>query len=126
MSDIRARLGTAIVLVTHNLGVVAGIADRVLVMYAGREAEEAPVEDLFDDPQHPYTMGLLGAIPRHGQERLQEIPGRVPALRELPAGCAFFDRCFRAEDSCRSAPELRPVRDAHFVACVRPGFQGTA
>jgi peptide/nickel transport system ATP-binding protein len=126
MSDIRARLGTAIVLVTHNLGVVAGIADRVLVMYAGRKAEEAPVEDLFDDPQHPYTMGLLGAIPRQGQERLQEIPGRVPPLRELPAGCAFFDRCFRAEEACQSVPELQPVREAHLVACVRPGFQGTA
>jgi peptide/nickel transport system ATP-binding protein len=122
MDDIRARLGTAIVLVTHNLGVVAGVADRVLVMYAGREVEEAPVEELFDDPQHPYTMGLLGAIPRPGQGRLNEIPGRVPALRELPAACAFLDRCFRAEDACRAAPRLQPVRDAHFVACVRPGL----
>jgi peptide/nickel transport system ATP-binding protein len=122
MGDIRSRLGTAIILVTHNLGVVAGVADRVLVMYAGREVEEAPVDDLFDDPQHPYTMGLLGAIPRPGQERLQEIPGRVPALRELPTGCAFLDRCFRAEDACRAAPELQPVRDSHLVACFRPGL----
>jgi peptide/nickel transport system ATP-binding protein len=121
MGDIRSRLGTAIILVTHNLGVVAGVADRVLVMYAGREVEEARVDDLFDDPQHPYTMGLLGAIPRPGQERLQEIPGRVPALRDVPAGCAFLDRCFRAEDDCRAVPELQRVRDAHVVACFHPG-----
>jgi peptide/nickel transport system ATP-binding protein len=126
MADIRTRLGTAIILVTHNLGVVAGLADRVLVMYAGREVEEAPVEHLFDDPQHPYTMGLLGAIPRPGQERLREIPGRVPDLRELPAGCAFFDRCFRAEDSCRSLPRLGTVRDAHLVACFHPGLLGAS
>jgi peptide/nickel transport system ATP-binding protein len=126
MGDIRSRLGTAIILVTHNLGVVAGVADRVLVMYAGREAEEAPVDDLFEDPQHPYTMGLLGAIPRAGVARLQEIPGRVPALREPPVGCAFLDRCSRAGDPCGSMPELRQVRDSHFVACVRPGLQGAA
>jgi peptide/nickel transport system ATP-binding protein len=122
MADIRSRLGTAIILVTHNLGVVAGVADRVLVMYAGREVEEAPVDDLFDEPQHPYTMGLLGAIPRRGQDRLQEIPGRVPSLRELPVGCAFFDRCFRAGDACRETPELQPARDDHLVACFRPGL----
>jgi oligopeptide/dipeptide ABC transporter ATP-binding protein len=122
MADIRSRLGTAIILVTHNLGVVAGVADRVLVMYAGREVEEALVDDLFDEPQHPYTMGLLGAIPRRGQDRLQEIPGRVPSLRELPVGCAFFDRCFRAGDACRAVPVLEPVREDHLVACFRPGF----
>src|SRR6266542_2015276 len=101
--DIRDRLGTAVVLITHNLGVVADIADRVLVMYAGRKAEEALVEDLFAAPQHPYTIGLLGAIPRpyegaDARRRLREIPGRVPSLRELPTMCAFAERCPRADE----------------------------
>jgi peptide/nickel transport system ATP-binding protein len=127
MRDIRERLGTSIVLITHNLGVVADLADRVLVMYAGRKAEESPVDDLFAHPQHPYTIGLLGAIPRPlaGAEtrgRLQEIPGRVPSLRELPDACAFADRCPRADELSRTQiPELREVRPAHRVACFHPG-----
>jgi peptide/nickel transport system ATP-binding protein len=127
MRDIRERLGTAIILITHNLGVVADIADRVLVMYAGRKAEEASVHDLFEAPQHPYTIGLLGAIPRPsdgvtGRQRLREIPGRVPSLRELPQMCAFADRCPRADDLSRSQiPELRLVRPDHLVACFHPG-----
>jgi len=125
MRDIRDRLGTAIVLITHNLGVVADIADRVLVMYAGRKVEEAPVDELFAHPQHPYTIGLLGAIPRPGAGRdgpLQEIPGRVPSLHELPTSCAFADRCPRADELSRSeVPELRPVRPDHLVACFHPG-----
>jgi peptide/nickel transport system ATP-binding protein len=127
LRDVRERLGTAIVLITHNLGVVADIADRVLVMYAGRKAEEAPVADLYTAPQHPYTIGLLGAIPRpqDGEDtarRLREIPGRVPSLRELPAMCAFADRCPRADELSRSqVPELRVVRPEHLVACFHPG-----
>jgi peptide/nickel transport system ATP-binding protein len=126
MRDIRERLGTAIVLITHNLGVVADIADRVLVMYAGRKVEEAPVHDLFAHPQHPYTIGLLGAVPRPGSAsengRLQEIPGRVPSLAELPQACLFADRCPRADDLTRSQqPELREVRPDHLVACFHPG-----
>ena len=127
MRDIRERLGTAIILITHNLGVVADVADRVVVMYAGRKAEEAPVEDLFAHPQHPYTIGLLGAVPRpyEGEgtrERLQEIPGRVPSLRELPHACAFADRCPRADELTRSEiPPLREVRPGHYVACFHPG-----
>jgi peptide/nickel transport system ATP-binding protein len=127
MRDICDRLGTAIVLITHNLGVVADIADRVVVMYAGRKAEEAPVGDLFASPQHPYTIGLLGAVPRpyEGEgtrERLQEIPGRVPSLRELPQACAFADRCPRADELSRSEiPVLREVRPQHYVACFHPG-----
>jgi peptide/nickel transport system ATP-binding protein len=126
MRDIRARLGTAIVLITHNLGVVADIADRVLVMYAGRKVEEAPVHELFAAPQHPYTIGLLGAIPRPGSAsaigRLQEIPGRVPSLRELPQACVFADRCPRADELTRSElPQLREVRPRHLVACFHPG-----
>src|SRR5262245_22705038 len=129
MRDIRERLGTAIVLITHNLGVVADIADRVVVMYAGRKVEEAPVHDLFARPQHPYTIGLLGAIPRPGaadeQGRPREIPGRVPSLAELPAACAFAPRCPRADDQTRSEkPELREVRPQHLVACFHPGRNG--
>ena len=128
MRDIRERLGTAIVLITHNLGVVADLADRVLVMYAGRKVEEAPVHDLFAAPQHPYTIGLLGAIPRpgsassNGRGRLQEIPGRVPSLRELPQACVFADRCPRADELTRSElPQLSEVRPGHLVACFHPG-----
>jgi peptide/nickel transport system ATP-binding protein len=127
MRDVRERLGTSILLITHNLGVVADIADRVVVMYAGRKAEEAPVRELFAAPQHPYTIGLLGAIPRpqatNGERpRLREIPGRVPSLRELPAMCAFADRCPRADELSRSeVPELRLVRPDHLVACFHPG-----
>jgi peptide/nickel transport system ATP-binding protein len=122
MRDIRDRLGTAIVLITHNLGVVADIADRVVVMYAGRKAEEAGVSELFAHPQHPYTLGLLGAIPRRGAERLQEIPGLVPSLSEPLPYCAFAPRCPRADETSRSSvPELREIRPAHLVACFHPG-----
>jgi peptide/nickel transport system ATP-binding protein len=127
MRDLRDRLGTAIVLITHNLGVVADIADRVLVMYAGRKAEEAPVHDLFAEPQHPYTIGLLAAVPRgagatDGRGRLAEIPGRVPSLAELPGYCAFAERCPRADELSRSeVPPLREVRRDHLVACFHPG-----
>jgi peptide/nickel transport system ATP-binding protein len=125
LRELRARLGTAILLITHNLGVVADIADRVVVMYAGRKVEEAPVTELFAEPQHPYTIGLLGAIPRAGQAhngRLREIPGRVPSLAEPPGHCAFSDRCPRADELTRSeVPELREVRPDHVVACFHPG-----
>ena len=126
LRELRARLGTAIVLITHNLGVVADIADRVVVMYAGRKVEEAPVGELFAHPQHPYTIGLLGAIPRAGAARngrLQEIPGRVPSLAEPPGYCAFADRCPRADELSRGrrCPQLREVRPDHVVACFHPG-----
>jgi peptide/nickel transport system ATP-binding protein len=126
MRDIRVRLGTAIILITHNLGVVADIADRVIVMYAGRKVEEALAGELYAHPQHPYTIGLLGAIPRPGaadeQGRLREIPGRVPSLAELPAACAFAPRCPRADDRTRSErPEQREIRPGHLVACFHPG-----
>jgi peptide/nickel transport system ATP-binding protein len=125
LRELRGRLGTAILLITHNLGVVADIADRVVVMYAGRKVEEAPVTELFAEPQHPYTIGLLGAIPRAGHAhngRLREIPGRVPALAEPAGYCAFADRCPRADELTRSqVPELREVRPDHAVACFHPG-----
>jgi peptide/nickel transport system ATP-binding protein len=125
LRELRERLGTAIILITHNLGVVADLADRVVVMYAGRKAEEAPVGELFAHPQHPYTIGLLGAVPRAGAARngrLQEIPGRVPSLAQLPLHCAFADRCPRAdEQSWSEVPALRQVRPDHAVACFHPG-----
>jgi peptide/nickel transport system ATP-binding protein len=126
LRELRARLGASIVLITHNLGVVADIADRVLVMYAGRKVEEAPAEELFARPQHPYTIGLLGAVPRPGgadkSGRLREIPGRVPSLSHLPDECLFAPRCLRAEPGCVAAvPGFAPVAGDHRVACLHPG-----
>ncbi|WNI33949.1 ABC transporter ATP-binding protein [Streptomyces sp. ITFR-6] len=106
LRSLRDRLGTAIVLITHDLGVVADTADRVLVMYAGRPVEQASVDELFAAPQHPYTRGLLGAVLRpgsrgaNGRDRLNEIPGLVPDLREQPAGCSFAPRCASADADC--------------------------
>ena len=116
--------GTAIILITHDLGVVAETAQRVIVMYAGRKIEEAPVETLFAGPRHPYTRGLLASVPRLASlsgietERLAEIPGMVPALTALPPGCAFAPRCSRADDRCRAAyPDYTVQGEGHFAAC---------
>jgi peptide/nickel transport system ATP-binding protein len=127
--DLQRKLGTAIILITHDLGVVAEIAQRVIVMYAGRKVEEAPVDELFARPQHPYTRGLMASIPRldlmlggadNTGERLQEIPGMVPALTNLPAGCVFAPRCAHAEDRCRAAyPDYEEKRPWHWAACWR-------
>jgi len=138
LRELRQRLGMAIVLITHDLGVVADIADRVVIMYAGQKVEEAPVDELFAHPQHPYTLGLLGAAPRvrapgaivqsgngvkrHRRRRLTEIPGRVPALHAPPDHCPFADRCPRADERTRSeVPPLEMVRPDHLVACFHPG-----
>jgi peptide/nickel transport system ATP-binding protein len=126
--ELRERFGTTIMLITHDLGVVADIADRVVVMYAGRAVETASVGDLFAQPQHPYTLGLLGAI-RHrgsalaagGRRRLQEIPGSVPIRRRPANHCLFADRCPRSAEHCRTElPLLEGVID-HEVACFYPG-----
>ncbi len=126
MRDLQDKFGTAIVLITHDMGVVAENADRVVVMYAGRKVEEAPVDDLFDRPGHPYTRGLLGSIPNvevaahagPGRARLAEIKGMVPSLARLPQGCTFAPRCGFATDRCRAEyPKLEEYRPAHFVAC---------
>ena len=125
MRDIRERLGTAILLITHDLGVVADVADRVMVMYAGRLVEQAAADELFAHPQHPYTTGLLAALPRSGRrsadEPLQEIPGVVPSLAQLPDACAFAPRCPRSDEECMKVPPLEPVRPEHPVACFHPG-----
>jgi oligopeptide/dipeptide ABC transporter ATP-binding protein len=123
--DLRDRLGTAVILITHDLGVIAETADRVAVMYAGRIVEEAPVEVLFDRPLHPYTRALMRAVPRleaEADERLNEIAGTVPNLADVPPGCRFQDRCPVAADGCRREdPVLAEFGPGHRVACVRAG-----
>jgi peptide/nickel transport system ATP-binding protein len=122
---LQRELGTAVLLITHNLGVVAETAQRVVVMYAGRKVEEAEVDALFARPLHPYTHGLLGSVPQltaiSGQveaERLQEIPGTVPPLDNLPGGCAFAPRCAFADQRCRAKfPTYKELRPGHWVAC---------
>jgi peptide/nickel transport system ATP-binding protein len=123
--ELQEHLGTAVVLITHDLGVVAETAQRVIVMYGGRKVEEATVDDLFEQPRHPYTQGLLAAIPRLGalageqrEGRLKEIPGMVPALVNLPKGCTFAPRCPFATDICRSEfPPYEAKAPGHMAAC---------
>ncbi len=118
--ELRAELGMSVLLITHALGVVAEMADRVAVMYAGRIVELAPVEAIFASPRHPYTVGLLGANPdlALGQDRLATIPGTVPNLLNPPPGCRFWPRCPRADEACRAGqPALREFAPGHFAAC---------
>jgi peptide/nickel transport system ATP-binding protein len=122
MLELKGRFGAAVMLITHDLGVVAETCQRVIVMYAGRKVEEAPVLELFDRPMHPYTRGLMASIPRRRQQqsarRLREIPGIVPSLREPIAGCPFAPRCGFATDRCRSeAPPLMERASGHWAAC---------
>ena len=120
MRSLQQETGTAIILITHDLGVVAEVADEVVVMYAGRVVEQAPVRDLFREPQHPYTVGLLGSIPRLDSEqtRLAAINGQVPNPLRMPAGCSFSERCPFADTQCRTAvPPLREVAPGRASAC---------
>jgi peptide/nickel transport system ATP-binding protein len=124
MRDLKRRVGAAIVLITHDLGVVAEVAERVIVMYAGRKVEEAAVGPLFNHPKHPYTQGLLGSMPKlgsslHGDEgRLAEIPGLVPSLKQKIPGCVFAGRCPQVTDLCRKvAPALEEKAPGHVAAC---------
>ncbi|HWA81674.1 MAG TPA: ABC transporter ATP-binding protein [Acetobacteraceae bacterium] len=122
LSDLQRETGMAIILITHDLGVVAEMADKVAVMYAGRIVEQAPVTALFDDPQHPYTLGLLGSVPRLEQqrERLLAIEGTVPPPFALPSGCRFHPRCAFAAPACAETdPPLAELTAAHRVACLR-------
>ncbi len=125
LRDLQARLGLALILITHDLGVVAEIADRVLVMYAGRVVEAGPVDNVLRSPRHPYTQGLLHARPCIALDRehkLAEIPGRVPPPGTMPDGCRFHPRCRLAIDACRTAiPSLETRGDGHPVACIRAG-----
>ncbi len=120
LGDLQARLGMAILIITHDLGVIAEIADEVIVMYAGKIVESAPVKQLFADPQHPYTIGLLGSIPRLGEyrERLATIEGTVPSPANQPRGCRFSPRCPFSDARCRDEPPpLRVLEEGHAVAC---------
>jgi oligopeptide/dipeptide ABC transporter ATP-binding protein len=122
MRALRAELGTAIVLITHDLGVIAELADDVIVMYAGKVIERCTAERLFSEPQHPYTVGLLGSIPRLHlqQERLSAIEGFVPDASAFPEGCRFHPRCPFAVDKCRSEnPSLIEIEAGHHAACWR-------
>jgi len=124
MRDLKHRVGAAIVLITHDLGVVAEVAERVIVMYAGRKVEEATVPQLFANPRHPYTRGLLGSVPKLGSSltgettRLAEIPGLVPSLKRKLDGCVFASRCEFATDLCRQVvPGLEEKAPGHIAAC---------
>jgi peptide/nickel transport system ATP-binding protein len=119
LDEMKSQLGLSILLITHDLGVVAERADRIFVMYAGRIVESAAVGDLFADPRHPYTVGLLQSLPRIGAEgKLAFIPGVVPAPSEFPTGCRFRDRCPRAQALCaETSPPLALQSDGHSVAC---------
>jgi len=120
LSDLQQRLGMAILIITHDLGVIAEMADEVMVMYAGQIVESARVADIFADPQHPYTIGLLGSIPRLDieRERLATIEGMVPGANNQPKGCRFAPRCPFADARCREAPPpLHDIGSVHRVAC---------
>jgi peptide/nickel transport system ATP-binding protein/oligopeptide transport system ATP-binding protein len=120
LSDLQQRLGMAVLIITHDLGVIAEMADTVLVMYAGQIVESAEVGELFIDPQHPYTIGLLGSIPRLDveRERLATIEGTVPGANNQPRGCRFAPRCPFADNRCREAsPPLIDISPTHRVAC---------
>ncbi len=125
INELKKKTGTAVIMITHDLGVVAETVQRVMVMYAGKTVEEASVKSIFNNPLHPYTRGLLGALPRRGrnrrgpdQQRLNEIPGLVPSLKELPSGCCFAPRCFLARQACyEDVPILEEKEPVHWVAC---------
>jgi peptide/nickel transport system ATP-binding protein len=124
LHDLKKRISAAIILITHDLGVVAEVAERVMVMYAGRKVEEAPVGELFRRPRHPYTQGLLNSVPKLGsslsgiETRLAEIPGVVPSLKDRIPGCVFASRCVSATDLCRHvAPALEAKAPGHVAAC---------
>jgi len=121
VKELTSRLGTAVMLITHNLGVVARHVNRMAVMYAGRIVEQGPAAEVYAHPRHPYTIGLLASVPRLDKprkERLVPIDGQPPNLILLPPGCSFMPRCsYRMEICSKERPELRPVGDGHFTAC---------
>lgn len=124
MMKLKEEFEAAIILITHDLGVIAEIAQRIVVMYAGKVVEEGQTTTIFEDPRHPYTRGLLKSIPKlgersqYGRQRLQEISGIVPSLYELPTGCSFYPRCPESMAMCQeSVPELVDIGEAHLVRC---------
>jgi oligopeptide/dipeptide ABC transporter ATP-binding protein len=130
MQKLVAARGTSLIWISHDLSVVAGLADEIAVMYAGRIVEHGTVDEVLDDPQHPYTQGLIGSLPsanlqtRHRGARLRQIPGMAPNLLQMPAGCAFAPRCARASAACATRPEMSAPRaevPGHRVRCFHPG-----
>ena len=124
IKELQKELGTSMLLITHDLGVVAGTCDRVAVMYAGEIVEYGSLEDIFDRTTHPYTIGLLGSIPSLDEdvERLKPIPGLMPDPANLPEGCNFAPRCPHACDEChKQSPRTTEVSPGHFVRCIRFG-----
>ena len=122
MQEMRQKLGMAVLLITHDLSIVSEHADSVAIMYAGRIVEHASVRELFADPLHPYTIGLMHSLPRARGIALKPIPGFVPPPYNLPKGCTFSDRCFAVIDACRTEePALREIRPGHFARCIRAG-----
>ena len=123
LQELQASMGLSVILITHDLGVVAETCDDVIVMYAGRIAEKGTVYDIFESPKHPYTVGLLNSIPRldhPSKTELQTISGRVPRLSEMPDGCRFKNRCPHAQPHCAEAnPPLETVSGEHTVSCFR-------
>lgn len=119
MRTLQAESGSAMILITHDLGVVAEMADKVAVMYAGRIVELGPVAQIFDDPQHPYTIGLMSSMPALGAraDRLVTIPGVVPQATQMPAGCRFASRCPFADATCAQTPAMTEITPGHAVAC---------
>jgi peptide/nickel transport system ATP-binding protein len=129
LRDLQRQNGMAVIMITHDLGVVAEMADEIAVMYAGRVVERGSAAGIFDDPQHPYTIGLLGSIPRveEERERLAAIEGVVPSPAALPSGCRFHPRCVFAVDACtRIDPPLREVSTGHWAACIRAPLEAVA
>ena len=119
LGEMRRAFSLSLLLITHDLGVIATLADRVAVMYAGRIVEQAPVERLFSAPAHPYTRGLLASIPgEHAGKHLTAIPGSVPAIGHTPSGCAFSPRCAERFEPCTArAPDITSVESLHDVRC---------
>ncbi len=127
VQKLAATTGTSLIWITHDLSVVAGLADDIAVMYAGRIVEKGAVSDVLDEPLHPYTSGLIGSVPSRNKrgEPLRQIPGMTPSLLNLPPGCAFRTRCPRAADVCMAEPEIREVLPGREVRCFRPMNQTT-
>ena len=127
LTDLKRTISTAVILITHDLGVVAGLCDRVIVMYAGRIVETGSVREIFYDPQHPYTLGLLRSLPRLDRltdTDLPTIPGQPPNLQGLPDCCSFLERCTVSMDACKSGvPELRGIGEGRWKACRREAPQ---
>ncbi len=123
IKELQAEMGMSVILITHDLGVIAEVCQQVVVMYAGKVAEQGSVFDLFDNPRHPYTRGLLESIPRLDsvpKSKLNTIEGMVPGLLDLPVGCRFANRCPNVDDQCKtSSPEIQNVSDSHQVSCFK-------